>query len=964
MKILSVFFAALSLAAPASAGATEATRVNYTQHIAPLFRKYCTGCHNAEDKQGGLSLQSYSGLLKGGENGKILVPKNLKKSRLIGILERRIEPFMPPEGNKGPSKKEIARLKTWIKAGTPGPKGISPEQTLIVPKIKPAAPAPRSIFALAVSPQGQWVAVARHGVVEILNARTRKRLKTLKGLTGDVTDLAISPDGQRLAAAAGQPGLFGEAFVWNTADWKPLARLKGHSDSLYAVALSPDGKRLATGGYDSRITVWNIDTHKPLKQITGHNGPIHDLDFHPTGKILASASGDRTVKLWDVATGRRLSTLGEPEKDQYAVAFSPDGKRVIAGGKDNRIRVWTVPKMQTSRGTQPSHGTQPVRFSLLYSRFAHEGAILRLRFSPDGRRLVSSSEDRTVKVWETAKFTPRRTLDKQPDWVTGLAVMPNKRTLLLGRMDGTLAANTFSTKTTAGRRVRPIVLPPVPVPPQKKLPASATLSEQEPNNLPETAQPVSVPAEVRGVLGAPKNGTPDADLFRIRAKAGQTWILETNAARSKSPADTKIEVLHADGEPVLRYQLQAVRDSYITFRPIDSTQTKVRVKNWQEMDLNQYLYMAGEVCRLFRMPQGPDSQFLFYANKGKRRCYFDTTGTVHAKGDPVYIVEAHPPGAALVDNGLPVFPLYYVNDDDGERELGTDSRLTFTAPQDGEYLIRVTDSRGFGGTNFKYTLTIRPPKPDFHVTLSGTKATVPAGSGQRLTVNVDRIDGFTGEIHVNVTGLPPGFSATSPIVVQTDHLTARGVVNIAEWVTPSVHPKPKSKTARQAPEKRRRAHPVAARKPRDWSNVNVTATAVVHGRKIVKTLPPLGPISVSPKPKVLVRLEPDLEAKLPRHEGPSNELSIAPGTTITAMLRIERNGFNGELKFDVDHLPHGVIVDNIGLNGILIRAGENERRIFLTASDWVPETTRQIHAVSKGQGNQASRPILLHLRRP
>ena len=87
------------------------------------------------------------------------------------------------------------------------------------------------------------------------------------------------------------------------------------------------------------------------------------------------------------------------------------------------------------------------------------------------------------------------------------------------------------------------------------------------------------------------------------------------------------------------------------------------------------------------------------------------------------------------------------------------------------------------------------------------------------------------------------------------------------------------------------------------------------------------------------------------------------GTTITAMLTIERHGYDGDLKFDVDNLPHGVIVDNIGLSGILVRAGETRRQIFLTAAEWVPETTRTYHAVAIGQGNQASRTLTLHVRR-
>ncbi|MFQ5732076.1 MAG: c-type cytochrome domain-containing protein [Planctomycetaceae bacterium] len=919
-------------------------KIDYGKQIAPIFRKYCVGCHNSDDREGKLDLSTFTALKRGGKTGAVVVVKDVAKSRLIGMIEGRLKPAMPPKDNEAPTKREIALLKTWVKTGAPGPIGISPSTALVVPKIQPTGKVRRPIHSIAVARNGRWIAVARHGVVEVVDARSRKPLRTLKGHTGDVTDVVVSNDGRLLAAASGEPGLFGEATVWNTRTWKVAARLKGHRDALYAVALSPDGKTLATGSYDQKIKLWNLATRKELRQLDGHNGPVHDLAFHPSGRLLASASGDRTVKLWNVATGRRLDTLGQPEKDQYAVAFSPDGKQVVAGGVDNRIRVWAVTRMGRE-------GTNP----LLYSRFAHRAAILRLVFAPDGKRLVSSSEDRTVRLWDTKAFTQLRSIKNQSDWVTSLAVSPDGRALFLGRLDGSLSTVAVSGSAGPASSVRPIRLVPVPQTPVRT-PTGATVREIEPNDTPKTAQRISAATTVHGVFDAPGKRRADADLYRFRANAGRSYVLETNAARSKSPADTKIEVLHPDGRPVLRYRLRAVRDSSITFRPIDSRQTQVRVTNWEEMTLNQYLYMGGEVCRLFLMPRGPDSGFQFYAHRGKRRTYFGTSATVHAKDDPVYIVEVYPAGTNLVENGLPVFPVYYTNDDDGDRELGNDSRLIFTAPNDGDYLVRVTDVKGHAGRDYKYSLTIRPPKPDFKVTLSGAKATVPSGSGQRLTVNVDRIDGFNGEIRVHVSGLPQGYHVTSPIVVQADHLSANGVITVDGWVAATVRPTPKRKKgAKRKPP----AGPVVAEKPIDWSSVKVTATATLHGRRIVKRISGFGPIKVAVRPKVLVRLRLDPDAA----NGSSKGLTIAPGGTITALLEVRRNGYNGDLRFDVDHLPHGVIVDNIGLSGILVRAGETKRLIYITASDWVPETTRLIHAVAKGQGNQASPPLPFTVKR-
>src|SRR5207253_8596324 len=121
------------------------------------------------------------------------------------------------------------------------------------------------------------------------------------------------------------------------------------------------------------------------------------------------------------------------------------------------------------------------------------------------------------------------------------------------------------------------------------------------------------------------------------------------------------------------------RNSAVTFRGIDSNTLDARVDNWEEMELNEYLYFQGDIAKIFRMPQGPDSGFQFYPGAGKRRAYFDTSATAHALDEPCYVVEPHPPGAKLASSGLPIFKVNYANDDDGERKLGSDSKLHFTA---------------------------------------------------------------------------------------------------------------------------------------------------------------------------------------------------------------------------------------------------------------------------------------------
>lgn len=894
---------------------------DFNTHVLPVFRKYCNGCHNAKEAEGGLILEDFARAMEGGETGAAIVAGKSADSRLWKLVNRQDEPAMPPKDQVSPKPEELSLIKAWIDAGARAPMGGLAATGLVTPKIEVKGSIREPITAIAASADGKWIAKATPHLVQIQSAADLSVVQSLSGHAGQVNDVSFSPDNQWLCVASGETGLSGEATLWKTVDWSRGLVFRGHRDSLYAARVSPDSRKVATASYDRDVQIWDVATSTSVRTLSGHNDAVYGLAFSPSGKLLATASGDRTVKLWDVVSGQRLDTFAQPAKEQYTVAFSPDGKYVAAGGVDFRLRVWQISE-------SAKEGTNPI----LYARFAHEGPIMKVAFSPDGRLLASSSEDRLIKIWETGSFTQVAVLPRQTDWSAAMTFSHDNKKLLVGRMNGELVSYPIDPHWAEAPSPLPRLSDSVTAPsgPPNEL---ASNSEVEPNDLPAQAMLLKVPGTVSGQFQL-HGASPDTDLYRFESDAGKVWIIETNAARSGSAADTRIEILHADGRPVVRARLQAVRDSWINFRPIDSSSADVRLEFWEEMDLNQFLYMNGEICKTFRAPQGPDSGFQLYSINGKRRNYFDTSATAHAKDEPCYIVEAYPAGSKIVENGLPVFPLYYANDDDADRKLDKDSRLTFTAPADGSYLVKVTDVRGFGGEKHTYTLTVRPPRPDFSVTVNTMNPKVPAGSGQRLKFTLNRIDGFDADVLLEISGLPAGFAASSPVLIPSGHVETNSVLT----------------AAKDAPEP----------KKEDWEKVVVQATGLIDGQAVTRTVGTLGEIKLEKAPQILVRLVPDD----PRFVSDAGSLLIRPGTTITAKIVVERNGFDGDVKFDVDNLPHGMIVDNIGLSGVLVRAKETERQIFLTARPWIPATSRLIHAVAQVQGNQASGPIRLEVVAP
>ena len=143
----------------------------------------------------------------------------------------------------------------------------------------------------------------------------------------------------------------------------------------------------------------------------------------------------------------------------------------------------------------------------------------------------------------------------------------------------------------------------------------------------------------------------------------------------------------------------------------------------------------------------------------------------------------------------------------------------------------------------------------------------------------------------------------------------------------------------------------------------ITATAMIGGQKVTHDVGSLGQIKLAGKPKIIVRLEPSDSAKVDPQK--PFELVIKPGTTVSAKVIVERNGFKGRISFGNEdsgrNLPHGIFVDNIGLNGLLIVEGKSEREFFITAAKWVPKMTRVFHVRATAEGGQTSQPVVLRV---
>lgn len=431
---------------------------------------------------------------------------------------------------------------------------------------------------------------------------------------------------------------------------------------------------------------------------------------------------------------------------------------------------------------------------------------------------------------------------------------------------------------------------------------------------PDGGAEVKVPGTADGILLKPG----DAGVVRFAAKRGERLVIETHAQRLGSPVDPVVEVLDAAGKPVPRAVLRATVKIYSTFRDHDSFGPNIRLETWNDLAIDDLMYADGEVMRILAMPPTPDDDCRFYQVGGRRVGFLDTTPVQHAQGCPMYKVEAHPPGTTFPPNGLPTFPVFFRNDDGGPG-YGKDARVLFEAPADGTYQVRVADARGAGGPHHAYRLTVRPPRPDFAVSVGPVSPGVWKGGGVPLTVTADRKDGYDGPIAVKLEGLPAGFSAPAA-VIEGNLTTTTIALSAAADATVTADAKPR----------------LVARAI--IGDVGVTREAALGTPKLLDG----GDILTAT----------NLAA-----------VTVKPGGETKLVVSIERKGdFKGRVPVEVRGLPHGVRVPDIGLNGILLTERDSSREFVIVAEPWVAPGTYPIAVVAKSERkgtDHAARSVLL-----
>jgi WD40 repeat protein/serine/threonine protein kinase len=309
---------------------------------------------------------------------------------------------------------------------------------------------------MTVSPNGKWIAAADDDLsLRVWDVKTGQTRHVFRTKTWPAHSLAFSPDETQLAAGNDDATV----MLWDLETGKEVGTYRGHTGSVMALCFSPNGQRLISLGMDGEVKTWDARRGPEVLVLKPRQG-AWSAAVSPDGRLVAMSSTDGWLRVCDPESGKVLwRNPWRGREYSYQAAFSPDGA-YLAEGIDawdrGGVALWDMAaafQLQprpVARLVAQSYGAEtllqplapvamlqvdpPVQVRPLPAKVGGNWAVpapgFVLAYSPDGKHVATSGQERLVRVWNVATGQEVYKLGPHNRSVTGLAFSRDCRLLV------------------------------------------------------------------------------------------------------------------------------------------------------------------------------------------------------------------------------------------------------------------------------------------------------------------------------------------------------------------------------------------------------------------------------------------------------------------------------------------------------------------------------------------------------
>ncbi len=382
---------------------------DFYSDVYPILKANCIACHNSQKSDGGLNLESFESMQKGGDSGVVFVAKSVTDSSIVRRIKGE-EELMPPQGNNVGARQlnesEITLIQKWIDEGAiAGTKMTSPTK-----EWKPIPDSINPIYAMDSSFLGQTTVVGRGNqavVYEWAAVNGEERFQLI--------DNAVSQQFQKPAT---------------------------HLDIVQSVAISRDGNRIATGGYRD-VKIW--------KRVLGESDNILHKKLRASTNVSVSRDGSRiarttdapSIEVFDSTTAQLLVRWDSP-KSISAISWDLTGQNLWATNELGDLYLLNV----------ASH-ERPVTKNLSDEHASPIGAKITLIEQLNSQTILAINADSNLIAWKIltsgsiqqsfeptqqfAPYTKVRAFARLTDTLVALSPLDQNSILIVNANDGSIA---------------------------------------------------------------------------------------------------------------------------------------------------------------------------------------------------------------------------------------------------------------------------------------------------------------------------------------------------------------------------------------------------------------------------------------------------------------------------------------------------------------------------------------------